>query len=343
MKRLIITLLFCLPMALSPAFGQPLRYWTDGPLTWEDFSRVDTAGCRPFLSVSWKEQKVLLKEGKTHYEYYRIQTLVNPKSSLVSVEWMTPDELRKQQELFNLTEWFGRSLRDTLLVPSRPMRDYIREFTVRRKQEGERLLKGSIPPVSLAQPDPFDIRQVPFRRFRMGIGASFDAGISFPLSDMVNLTMPLVTVAPSVELGWDRFFLGVGMMYGLGRCRESYVGVRGVGKNGDKVRRLGGGVYPGCRILNGRDWIVSIFGGPGVTAYYFSSGPVTGACFTEGVRLEYRLHEHLRFGPRPGAFLYGLRLAFFADQLWSPARHSFIPSVNVSLGIKVTGYGIQLL
>lgn len=101
------------------AYGQAVdstRSWSEGPLRWEEFQGDGSFQEMNALSViSWQEQTQKERVGYIRYYYPVIHAVFHPIYSFVKEGCNTPAELQRQQNLFNLNEYFARAFRDSLV------------------------------------------------------------------------------------------------------------------------------------------------------------------------------------------------------------------------------------
>ena len=329
-------------LACIPCFGQDhYRYWSDGPLTWKDFTLSDSLDAKPNLSVSWVRDYSVVKSGKTTYKYLEIRTIAVPANSFVGKSRITDENLRKQQDFFNQAEWIGRALRDSLLT-SRLSPKALTKWAAQRIREDEERLSGDegftvIPPGK----DSFDITAFPCSPSKFGVGVSLNLGGSVPTGDMARLGSLFISAGTDLEIIYDRFYFDAGVVFGRGTYKGDIPGISGSGSKGQFLDSFGWSIGPGYIFLKQDDTRLSVFGCLGSKSIFFKPDPVQGMSVIEGVRLDYTLRNRYSFALSGLYTRTVLQARIYADQVYSPSKGILIPSLDASIGLAFSWHGIK--
>ena len=198
-------------LLLTAAFccnAQDLVRWTDGPLTWERFQRIDSTQTDPFkVSYTLAKEKKRVKSDGVLYKYQDVTAAIDNQQSWVKTGEDTEANLQKIQHEFDLLQYFAEQCRTDYLFYKDTEFNYYENYfgidTKRRLPETvyiERyraaLASDQQYPVSR---EPFDITKVPCQIEK----GSSDAIIS------------LIDVIPTGELA-NHFGSAIGFRAGYG-------------------------------------------------------------------------------------------------------------------------------
>lgn len=113
MKKLVsITLLILLSAVMgAQEYEQSIRRWSDGPLTWDDFTESSNNYQVPsFLAYGWRGENKSFKKGNLRVRYYDYYTSMNSVESWVDPYHKSPSLLMYNQVVFDYAEVCRRQL-----------------------------------------------------------------------------------------------------------------------------------------------------------------------------------------------------------------------------------------
>ena len=120
MKRFFLTaVVAAIGLGAYPASGQAVdstRSWSEGPLRWEEFRGDDSSYDNVRSVITWDEHSFKERRGYIRYSYPVVHSVFHPGISFVRDNYSTDEELRRQQYLFDLNEFYARAFRDSLLI-----------------------------------------------------------------------------------------------------------------------------------------------------------------------------------------------------------------------------------
>lgn len=340
MRRVILVILTGI-LACFPCFGQGYRYWSEGPLTWKDFNLADSLDAKPNLSVSWIKDYSVVKSRKTTFKFLEISTVATYGNSYVGKSNITDDNLRKQQDYFNLAEWIGRAMRDSLLSSPLSPKELTKRAAQRLKEEGERLFGEEGLTVIPPGKDSFDITSFPCSPSKFGLGASLNLACSAPTGDMAHLRSPFISAGTDLEIIYGRFYLDAGVSFGHGAYKGDIPGISGTGREEKSLNCFGWNIGPGYIFFKQYDTRLSLFGRFGSKSIFFKPDPVTGMSLIEGVRLDYTFRDKYSFAPSKLYHRRVLLASIYADQVYNPSKGILIPTLNASIGLAFSWNGIN--
>ena len=324
-------LLIVLVMVLSslPSQGQQIRYWSEGPLSWKDFSVGQTHDTIPYLSVSWARHDAVVKSGKTVFKYNEIRTHAYPGNSWVTESMMTDSELALLQDFFNQAEWLGRAMRDTLIHGKVSWKKLSRQYSDKLRVAQESIRKGAttVPPPG---EDLFSIIDISYTTSKIGVGGSIMLGCSIPYGDMADIyaIAPMAMASLGANLG--RFHL-----YGrMALSRGEY--------EGKSLTSYGWNFGPEFDFLKRNNVSLAVFGGIGTKTVPFKPDPSKGIYLMEGLSMDYLLRNEVLFTSEKAMYRRWLRVSLFADQLYNSSRGIYIPTLNLSLGLSIIRNGLKI-
>ena len=328
-------------LATIPCFGQNYRYWSEGPLTWKDFTLADSLDAKPSLSVSWAKVYSVVKSGKTTYKYLEIRTVATSGNSWVGKSNITDENLRKQQDYFNQAEWIGRALRDSLLSSALSTKEGTKWAAQRLKEDGERLFGDEGLTVVPPGKDHFDISAFPCSPSKFGLGASLNLACSVPTGDLAHLGGPFISAGTDLEILYGRFYLDAGVVVSHGAYRGTVPGISGTGSKEKSLDCFGWNFGPGYVFFKQDDTRLSLFGRFGSKSIFFKPDPVQGMSIIEGLRLDYTLRDKYSFAQGKLYHRRVLQASIYADQVYSRSKGILIPSLNASIGLAFSWNGIN--
>lgn len=328
MKRILLIVLVML-LSHLPSQGQQVRYWSEGPLSWKDFSIDQHHDTIPYLSVSWARHNAVVKSGKTVFKYNEIRTHAYPGNSWVSKSRMTDRELALLQDFFNQAEWLGRAMRDTLIYDDISWKKLSRHYSNKLRSVQESIRKGETM-VPTPGEDQFSIIDVPYTTSKIGIGGSIMLGCSIPYGDMadINALAPMAMASLGANIG--RFHLYGRMALTSGEY------------NGKSLISRGWNIGPEFVFFKKNNVSLTAFGGIGAKTVPFKPTPSKGIYLMEGLSMDYLLRNEVLFTSEKAMYRRWLRVSLFADQLYNSSRGIYIPTLNLSLGLLIIRNGLKI-
>lgn len=356
MKRIVLLLLsVCLGAFCCRA--QNLRSWTEGPLSWNDFRPAGPGQVEdPADSYAWftllRENKTV-KVGEVTYKYQDVSAAIDPRYSWVKTGGMNDAELRRQQQEFDILQYYATQYRDDFMFYTDTRSDRFENYLPTESKHKlserayldefhsaiDRFRQTGDASAYLVSREVFDITKVPCQ-----IASGASEGI-----------FSLIAVNPTGDLA-QLFSTAFGVSWGYGyREGKNYfvadlsLGVMGLSvEKGLMTKRviLSSGSYLALAAKYGRilfsvgNTDFSLFAGAGYTAWkegsLVSKATVGGPAFTEGICLDYSFHRTFDFlAKKPSAKDLGLQFRAYVDELYVPAQKIVIPSINFALGINL--------
>ena len=107
MKRLLsFTALILLSVALNAQeYEQTIRKWSDGPLSWDDFSSFSNSNTlMSDLYYGWRGEHKIYKKGNLRIDYNDVYTYMNTEQSWVDPYSKSPSLLQYEQMVFDYAE-----------------------------------------------------------------------------------------------------------------------------------------------------------------------------------------------------------------------------------------------
>lgn len=113
MKKTIgITLLILFSVTVgAQEYEQSIRKWSDGPLTWDNFSEsTNNYNVPSFIAYGWRGENKTYKKGNLRIKYYDYYTTMNTVESWVDPYHKSPSVLLYNQTVFDYAEVCRRQL-----------------------------------------------------------------------------------------------------------------------------------------------------------------------------------------------------------------------------------------
>lgn len=339
MRRLLLPwliLLFVLPTGRA----QDVRSWTEGIRDWTDYQIADPSreGDSHTSFTLLKEHKSVHRNG-IFYHYRDVTAGAIPYQSWVKPDAMTPDELARIGQEFDLLEWFARRYRDEILFVKDKDGARERYYIARFHAAQDSLRQGADLSHYALEQEPFDITAVPVRISDGSAGVSVGLYSGLPFGSLAQLLHPAFGVALGYEIRRGPHIFVLDASVGSSSFKRKYYGLDGAWMNKKVVLTFCLSLGYGREITSSGPWHLSASAGPCYGARMFSfegneATPLGGIGLSEGVCLDYRFRRTLSFGTRhPEQSDAMLRLRLYADQIWNGRQRNIIPSVNLAVGL----------
>ena len=209
MKRFLLLATALLTAAVLSAqdFDSAIKRWSDGPLTWDDFSSY--SGGYPIISsleYSWRGQQASFKTGNLKVLRTQTELYMNPIASWVNPDYKNPETLLYQQVAFDNAELCRRQLQIELdnntkghSVSELSQFYYSKadRFITRLREETDQGRDTAMVRFFDAQVKeqlealPVEGQEPAFQKVNWGIGMHFGYGNEFRLGSAANYLRPL--------------------------------------------------------------------------------------------------------------------------------------------------------
>lgn len=316
--------------------GQSLREWDKGPLQKTEFleaARGDTA----FFSCVWFQKHVRVKTDKiTAFHYTDVQNIFLPFTSVICGDEITEEQLQTFQKEFDLSEFYARELRDTLVMlpgwrRKEAQKRVYAEFLAQRNTFSDET--GLIPTLD---PDDFDVTLLP-RVSPLGFAVHAGAVASCPLGDMSGLSGPSFGMVSGVEISYGRFYVTAEYYDCKGSYKSDYIGVG----EAPSVSQSGWRVGPGIVFVRTDRMRFSTFMTSGHSRVSSNQEIISGPSLTEGIRCDFCLRRAYRLDGVSALYQAGIGSRLYLGQIWVSQNRTFSPSVNLSLSLNISRNGLS--
>ena len=242
MKRFFITVAALLTAASLYAqdFDSAIKRWSDGPLTWDDFSTY--SGGFPIISsleYSWHGRQASFKTGNLKVLRMQTECYMNPVASWVNPDYKTPETLLYQQVTFDHAELCRRQLQQELdnNEKGNSASELSRFYFSKADRFISRLREETDQGRDTAMVRFFEIQvkeqldalpkedQAPdFRKGNWGIGMHFGYGNEFRLGTAADYLRPLHGVHWGFDVSYKNVYLYWHMLIaGGGKTRQDFI------------------------------------------------------------------------------------------------------------------------
>lgn len=343
-------------LLLTAAFccnAQDLVRWTDGPLTWERFMRVDSTQTDPYwVSYTLAKENKQVKSGGILYKYQDVSAAIDIQQSWVKTGEDTDANLQKIQHEFDLLQYFAEQCRtDYLFYKDTEFNYYENYFGIDTKRRLPETLYIERYRAALASDqkdgtsadypvsrEPFDITSVP---------CQIEKGSSDALISLLGV-FPSGYVATQFNPAYG-FVTG----YGYREGGNFYAAQLGIGLAGEKIvgylteARLPiivEGAYIGALLRYGRRVLPIRTGGlylsAGVGYSCWKYGHLAGETISGGLTLTQGLDcivpvrttmNFIAKTPQRREMALHFRLA--VDEMYDAARKKLMPTISLSAGL----------
>lgn len=357
MKRIVLFLVFCLA-SVACCFGQNVRSWTAGPLTWDDFSparleRADTSATSYASFSLIRKDKTVRTKGVT-YMYRDVTAALVPVQSWVKPEGRNDQALRNHQQEFDILQYFATLYRDDFMFYNDTLlyryEDYFGNESKHRLVETVYMAKfkdavaefrrtgdASAYPVSR---EPFDITRFPFQVAPAALEAHIGFVSIFPTGDLARIYSPAHGFYTGFGYREGKDYFSADLSLSLAGALISGFDARdGSEFTATAAACLGFSAKYGRVLFSPWGTSLSVFAGVGYTSWVLTvPETVKGATLTEGVCLDVPLHSTVNFlARRPRVQNLALQFKVYADEMYQAAQKIFVPTINVSAGLNI-GY-----
>lgn len=211
MKKTVIFSLFLITLTCIriPAAAQSLRPWSEGPLRWEEFQR-GAAATGVNGVITWQDSIRVVKDGYKSYRYRDLHSFFNSSYSSAEPELMTETQLKRQQDFFDLSEYYARKLRDTCLTGIGNYESVRNTFWQNCLEDFE---QGKTDPATVAgelQKEPFSPKSFSYTTKRTSFfNLAFDNRFLTLADDRFSFYAPSVSLEGGFKWRWYSILFGV--------------------------------------------------------------------------------------------------------------------------------------
>ena len=316
--------------------GQSLREWDKGPLEKTEIlesARGDTA----FFSCVWLQKHVRVKTDRiTAFHYTDVQNIFLPSTTVVCGDEITEEQLHSFQKEFDLSEFFARKLRDTLVMLPARHRKEIQKQTYAEYLALRNDISDEIGLIPTLEPDNFDVTLLP-RVSPLGFAVHAGAVASCPLGDMSGLSGPSFGMVSGAEISYGRFYVTAEYYDCKGSYKSDYIGMGEAPSVSQSGWRLG----PGIVFMKTDRMRFSAFMTSGHSRVFSNQEIISGPSLTEGIRCDFCLRRAYRLDGVSALYQAGIGSRLYLGQIWVSQNRTFSPSVNLSLSLNISRNGLS--
>lgn len=334
--------------------AQELVRWTDGPLTWDSFQRVDSSQTKPFYPFFTlaKENKSIKANGIL-YKYLDICAAIDAGQSWVRTGEDTAGNLQQIQREFDLLEHIAEEYRTDFLFYNDPETNeyeayfgidkkrnfsemaYIERFNAALEKIGKDGKAGEYP----VSREPFDITRVPYQIEKGSNDALFSLLGILPMGYLSDQFEPAICFRAGYAHREGNHILSAEFTFGRTEFEYTlplFTPPIKYDVNGTYLAYMG---RFGGRILSiKKQGGCYISGGAGYTTWkygdVFDDNAVGGFTLSQGVDVILPLRTTVNFiAKKPQQRDMNLHIRLAVDEMYWAAQKKIIPTISLSAGL----------